>query len=112
MLRQATIRCNTRHWRPAFACTGCRNRLYSSASTVRGRDAVLGTDKARAGDGGYGDGAYLVNQNDNNCLTSKNTHSEAAQQAKANDDVALTGIEDDDLLGLEFAESEAPEGLP
>ncbi len=119
MLRQATIRRTTQHWRPAFASTAFRGSLSRSASSAGGRDAVLGTDKARAGNGGYGGGAYLINQNDSRS-SKKNTHSEdqlrhadsGPQGGRANDDVALTGIDDDDLLGVDFAESEAPEGLP
>merc|ERR1712183_177119 len=118
MLRQVTIRRTTQHWRPAFASTAFRaGSLYRPASSARGRDALLGTDKARAGDGGYGDGAYLVNQNDSRS-SKKNTQSErdqlrqadsGPQGGRANDDVALTGIDDYDLLGVDFAESEAPE---
>merc|ERR1711879_1081345 len=112
------MRRTTQHWRPAFASTAFRaGSLHRPASSARGRDALLGTDKARAGDGGYGDGAYLVNQNDSR--SSKRKSEDQLRQAdsgpqggRANDDVALTGIDDDDLLGVDFAESEAPEGLP
>jgi hypothetical protein len=87
------------------------------ASSARGQDAMLGTDKARAGDGGYGDGAYITDKQSNNSNSKNMPRSSEEGDLQADSgpkDVPLVGIDDDsdELLGVDFAESESPEGLP